>query len=237
MQWLRNTPIAHRGLHDEVSPENSLSAFTKAIEAGYAIELDVHLSRDGVVMVFHDYSLERMSGFQGDIRRLDSSFLSSLVLLKSKENIPTLQEVLALINAEVPLLIEIKNEGKVGELESALFDALKEYKGKVAVQSFNPFSIAWFAKNAEHIPRGQLSGGFENTTLPYYKKFLLKNLLLNGFSKPHFIAYEVEFLPKLAVRVARLMKKPILAWTVRNEKSREYAKKYSDNIIFEAFRP
>jgi len=235
MEWIQTRPIAHRGLHDEVHPENSLGAFQNAINAGYAIEIDVHLSSDGVLMVFHDYLLERMTGFRGDIRKLDSNFTNSLTLLDTQEHIPTLQEVLTLIDGDVPLLVEIKNEGNVGELESKLYEALQEYKGDFAVQSFNPFSLHWFAKNAGSIPRGQLSGGFEDTTLPYYKKFLLRNLLLNGFSKPHFIAYEVKHIPNLPSRVAKFMKKPLLAWTVRDEK--EHIQKHAQNIIFEAWRP
>lgn len=237
MQWLRQIPIAHRGLHDEQSPENSLSAFTKAKEAGYAIELDVHLSSDGVLMVFHDFTLERMTRFYGDIRRLASSFLRSLVLLNTQESIPTLQEVMKLVDRKVPLLIEIKNEGKVGELEGKLLKAIRDYKGRVAVQSFNPFSVAWFAKNAVDIPRGQLSGSFKDTNFPFYKKFLYQNLLMNGVSKPHFIAYEAEYLPNLAVKVSRMMHKTILAWTVRSAKEREDVLQYADNIIFEAFLP
>lgn len=237
MQWLRNTPIAHRGLHDALSPENSLSAFAKAKEAGYAIELDVHLSSDGVLIVFHDFTLERMTKFHGDIRRLASSFLCSLVIGDTQENIPTLLEVLRLINGAVPLLIEIKNEGEVGELEATLLNTIRGYKGRVAVQSFNPFSVGWFAKNAADIPRGQLSGNFEDTTFPFYKKFLYQNLLMNGVSKPHFIAYEASSLPNLAVKVSKMMKKIVLAWTIRNEQERENALKYADNIIFEAFLP
>lgn len=237
MEWIKSTPIAHRGLHDEFSPENSLAAFNKAIEAGYAIELDVHLSSDGVLMVFHDYTLGRMTGCKGDIRKLHSAFTNSLTLLESEEHIPTFSEVLSLVEGKVPLLIEIKNEGKVGDLESTLFAALKEYRGDVAVQSFNPFSIAWFAKNAVEIPRGQLSGGFEDTTLAWYKKFLLSNLLLNGVSKPHFIAYESQKIPNLATGLARLKKIPLLAWTLRDEEEQQRVEKHVDNVIFEGFKP
>ena len=237
MKWLLTQPIAHRGLHDNESPENSLSAFLKAIEAGYAIEIDVHLSSDGELMVFHDENLKRMTGVDKSILKESKEFICSLTLLDTQEHIPSLDEVLDLIDSKVPLLIEIKNEGKVGELESALFKQLQSYPGEIAVQSFNPFSLGWFAKNAGHITRGQLSGRFENTTLPFYKKFLLGNLFLNGISKPHFIAYELQHLPTLAVSLGKLRKKPVLAWTVDTNKKVDTARSYADNIIFENIRP
>jgi glycerophosphoryl diester phosphodiesterase len=237
MLWLRNIPIAHRGLHDKNTPENSLSAFKKAIEAGYAIEIDVHLSSDGELMVFHDFNLKRMTGVDEDITSVSAEFSKSLKLFGSDETIPTFDEVLALIDTKVPLLIEIKNEKAVGALESKLNEVLQNYKGEFAVQAFNPFVLAWFAKNAPQITRGQLSGRFEDTTLPFYKKFLLGNLLLNGVSKPHFIAYESQHLPNLAVSFAKLLKKPILAWTVKSQENSEYALRHADNIIFEAIQP
>ncbi|HIT62490.1 MAG TPA: glycerophosphodiester phosphodiesterase, partial [Candidatus Caccovivens faecavium] len=139
--WLVETPIAHRGLHDKVSPENSLSAFEKAVENGYAIELDVQLLADDTVVVFHDESLSRMTGNDGYIKFLNKEDLKVLKLGNSKEHIPTFEEVLKLVNGRTPLLIEIKNQFKVGKLEQKVIALLKDYKGEYAVQSFNPFSL------------------------------------------------------------------------------------------------
>ena len=141
--WLVETPIAHRGLHDKNIPENSLSAFSKAVEKGYAIELDVQLIADGTVVVFHDKSLSRMTGNDGYLKFLNKDDLKILKLKNSKEHIPTLQEVLDLVNGKTPILIEIKNEAKVGKLEQSLIDILKNYNGEYAVESFNPFSLQY----------------------------------------------------------------------------------------------
>ena len=234
--WLVETPIAHRGLHDKNIPENSLSAFSKAVEKGYAIELDVQLIADGTVVVFHDKSLSRMTGNDGYLKFLNKDDLKILKLKNSKEHIPTLQEVLDLVNGKTPILIEIKNEAKVGKLEQSLIDILKNYNGEYAVESFNPFSLQYVKNHAPNILRGQLSGSFKGEKLAWIKKFLLKRMTFNkSVSEPNFIAYEKECLPNRFVK--KYKKLPLLAWIVRSKE--EYLKviKYCDNIIFENFIP
>ena len=234
--WLVETPIAHRGLHDKVSPENSLSAFSKAIEKGYAIELDVQLLSDDTVVVFHDESLSRMTGNDGYIKFLNKEDLKVLKLAGSKEHIPTFEEVLKLVDGRTPLLIEIKNQFKVGKLEQKVIDMLKNYKGEFAIQSFNPFSLQYFKNHAPNFLRGQLSGYFKGEKLAWIKKFLLKRMTFNkSTSEPNFISYGASTLPNRFVR--KFKKLPLLAWTVRSKE--EYLKviKYCDNIIFENFIP
>ena len=234
--WLVETPIAHRGLHDKVSPENSLSAFSKAIEKGYAIELDVQLLSDDTVVVFHDDSLSRMTGNDGYIKFLNKEDLKVLKLAGSKEHIPTFEEVLKLVDGKAPLLIEIKNQFKVGKLEQKVIDMLKNYKGEFAIQSFNPFSLQYFKNHAPNFLRGQLSGYFKGEKLAWIKKFLLKRMSFNkSTSEPNFISYDASTLPNRFVR--KFKKLPLLAWTVRSKE--EYLKviKYCDNIIFENFIP
>ncbi len=234
--WLVETPIAHRGLHDKNSPENSLGAFSKAIEKGYAIELDVQLLADNTVVVFHDESLARMTGNDGYLKYLSKEDLKALALKGTKETIPTLEQVLKLVNGQVPLLIEVKNKYKVGQLEQALIDVMKNYKGEFAVQSFNPFSLGYFRQHAPNILRGQLSGFFKGEKLGWAKKFALKRMSLNKkVSQPHFISYEAAALPNRFVKKYKNL--PLLAWTVRSKE--EYLKtvKYCDNIIFEKFIP
>ena len=234
--WLVETPIAHRGLHDKVSPENSLSAFSKAIEKGYAIELDVQLLSDDTVVVFHDESLSRMTGNDGYLKFLNKEDLKVLKLAGSKEHIPTFEEVLKLVDGRTPLLIEIKNQFKVGKLEQKVIDMLKNYKGEFAIQSFNPFSLQYFKNHAPNFPRGQLSGYFKGEKLAWIKKFLLKRMSFNkSTSEPNFISYDASTLPNRFVR--KFKKLPLLAWTVRSKE--EYLKviKYCDNIIFENFIP
>lgn len=238
-EWLVTVPIAHRGLHsgDAAVPENSLAAFQKAIEAGYAIELDVHLSADDVIVVFHDKELRRMTGVEGSITDLSLTELQQLRLLGSDQTIPTLDEVLMLIAGQVPLLIEIKNEGEVGALEQALIDRLDDYTGLYAVQAFNPFVLGYFKKHAPGIVRGQLSGSFKKENLAWYKKFMLRYLLLNGVSAPRFVAYEYDSMPQWMA--ARLQAKGLLrlAWTVDAPEQVANMNSRFDNIIFEKFRP
>jgi glycerophosphoryl diester phosphodiesterase len=145
--------------------------------------------------------------------------------------------VLQLVNGKVPILIEIKNKGKVGELEQDVYNEIKGYKGKLAVQSFNPYSLKWFRQNVPHIIRGQLSGSFKDEDLAWYKKFMLKNLLLNFESKPAFIAYEIEALPKPVVSKQSQRGSIVLGWTARSSEQYRQALKYCDNVIFEGLSP
>ncbi len=234
--WLVQSPIAHRGLHDKEHPENSISAFENAINEGYPIELDVQMIADGTVIVFHDDSLSRLTDNDGYVKFLNKSDLDILTLKDSKEKIPTFEEVLDFVAGRTPILIEIKNQGKVGELEKKVVDILKNYKGEYAVQSFNPYVLEYFYKHAPNIIRGQLAGFFKGEKLSFIKKYALKRMLLNKkISKPNFISYEAKRVPNRFIRKYKSI--PLLVWTVRNQS--EYLKvvKYCDNVIFEGFEP
>ena len=233
--WLVEKYIAHRGLHDEESAENSLSAFEKAINNGYAIELDVQQIADGTVVVFHDTSLSRITGQDGYLKNLIKEDLSACYLNGTKETIPTLDEALKFINGRTPVIIEIKNTLKVGELESATLELLKNYNGPFAIMSFNPYVLSWFKENAPHILRGLLSSFFKKDNLSVVKRIVLKKMLLNKIAEPNFIAYNTENLPNRYVRKWKNL--PLLAWTVRSQEEYMRVVKYSDNIIFENFNP
>lgn len=234
---LTGRPFAHRGLHtdDQEVPENSLLSFRQAVQNDYAIELDVQLSADGKVMVFHDENLLRMTGIDRELADIDSMDLQRVSLLSSRQGIPLLEEVLALTAGKVPLLIEIKNRGRAGKLEENLLAALKDYTGPYAVQSFNPLTIGYFKRMAPHIIRGQLAGSLVGEDLPFYKKFLLKYLLLNFISRPHFVAYEAGSLPNWLARILKQKKIFLLVWTVRSQAEAEQLPAGVDNIIFEMF--
>jgi glycerophosphoryl diester phosphodiesterase len=233
--WLFSKPIAHRGLHDAESPENTLSAFKKAKDACYPIELDVRMIDDGTVIIFHDEKLSRLTNSDGYATNLVKEKLKDYKILKTDEHIPTLEETLELINGQVPLLIEIKNNHKVGTLEKKVLEILKDYEGDYAVQSFNPYTIEYFKIHAPHITRGQLSSFFtDEKSLNFFKKFVLKRMLLNRISKPDFISYDQRFLPNIYVTKTKL---PVLAWTVRSQQEYEDVKMYCNNIVFENFIP
>lgn len=234
MNWLSHTPIAHRGLHDEAAPENSLLAIDQAIAGGFAIEIDVHLSADQQVVVFHDSTLKRMTGLDGRLSDFTLTELQHINLVNSACHIPSLTQVLERINGQVPLLIEIKNKGQVGPLEQAIAAQLDNYTGEFALQSFNPYSMAWFAKHRPAWLRGQLSCDFRDEhDMAWLKKFLLRHLLMNHISQPHFIGYDVRCLPAWAVTRARKTGKTVLAWTINSATKQQHANQFADNIIFE----
>lgn len=233
--WLVEKYIAHRGLHDDQSAENSLSAFEKAIENGYVIELDVQQIADGTVIVFHDSTLSRLTGQDGYVKYLIKEDLKSCKLNGTKETIPTFEETLKFINGRTPIIIEIKNTGKPGKLESQVLEMLKNYNGEYAIMSFNPYVLKWFKDNAPNIIRGQLSSFFKNENLTFLKRIVLKKMLLNKVSQPNFIAYNSQNLPNRFVKKYNSL--PLLAWTVRSQEEYMKVVKYCDNIIFENFQP
>jgi len=240
LDWLIARPIAHRGFYDNASsyPENSLAAFERAVKSGYPIELDVRLLKDSEVVVFHDKNLERMTKHQVMIKDSDSDQIHQIKLLESQQIVPLFSEVLDAVAGRVPLVIEVKNEDhRVGPLERALWQRLSSYKGKYAIVSFNPFTLKWFRKNAPVVIRGQLSSDFRGEDLPFYTKFLLRNLFLNFVSKPDFILYDIRCLPYWAAARARKKGLPLLGWTARSQEEHTKALKFCDNIIFEGYQP
>lgn len=234
--WLVNKLIAHRGLHDKNAPENSLKSFENAIKANYAIEFDVHTISDGTIVVFHDDSLKRVTNKDGYVKNLKKEDLKNYKLNGTDEVIPTLKEVLTLINGQVPILIEIKNKGKIGELEKSLLEILKNYKGQYAIQSFNPYSLQYFRINAPEVLRGQISGNLKDSDLSFIKKYFLKHMLLNKkVSQPNFITYEANAIPNRFIK--KYSHLPLLVWTVRSQDEYKRVIKYCNNIIFEDFKP
>lgn len=232
--WIVRTPIAHRGFHNAELPENSIGAFLNAADNGFAIELDVRMIDDGTVVVFHDDSLTRMTNSDGYIGNMKKEDLKDLKLLGTEYTIPTFEEVLKEVNGKTPILIEIKNIGKVGKLENKVIEMLAGYEGQTAVQSFNPYSLEHFEKYAPGYLRGQLSTFFAKGELPFMRRYLLKRLKLNKVSKPDFISYCADYLPNIYVSNTQL---PVLAWTVRSNGEMEHVLPHCDNIIFEKFTP
>lgn len=235
-EWVEGAIIAHRGLHtdDSIRPENSLAAFRAALRAGYPIELDVHLSADGEVVVFHDDTLERMTGDPREISEVPLAELRELTLLDSRERIPTLGEVLDLVDGEVPVLVEIKNPGReVGPLERAVVSELQSRPGELAVMSFNPLSLAEVRDADRRIPRGQLASRFEGEDLAFYEVFALRSLLMNWKSQPDFIAYEIDGLPTIGTRLQQLRGRALLGWTARTPADVERATQLCDGLIFD----
>ena len=197
------SPYAHRGLHGGDDPENSIGAFRNAVEYGCGIELDVRLSADGEVVVFHDDNLKRMCGFDRPVNTLTASQLARVPLMGTEYTVPRLKDVLRVVDGAVPLLIELKGEDKSTELCDKLFPLLDNYSGAFCIESFNPLLLKYVREHRPAFIRGQL---VDILTKESYKgspivRFMLSHLLLNVLSRPHFIAYNYKKKPRLGIWV------------------------------------
>ena len=229
--------IAHRGLFlpDQSIPENSLAAFRRAADAGYGIELDVQLSRDGRVVVFHDDTLTRVCGDSRRVDEVDFDELQMLRLCGTNERIPLFSEVLETVGGRVPIIVELKNGRRNDELCEKTLEYLRSYDGDTCIESFNPLIVAWFARRAPHIFRGQLSQPpkyYGEANMSKFKGFLLGNLFLNVLARPHFISYRIGKKP-LCVRFCEALGAVKVAWTSHDDS----AERDFDVVIFEHYEP
>lgn len=239
MLHFQNYRYAHRGLHGENAPENSLSAFKRAADEGYGIELDVRLSRDGELVVFHDDSLERMTGVCGNVNEYSKDELVNMKLLNSGEGIPTLDEVLSLVDGRVPLLIEIKEAKGSLDVTKSLCERLKSYTGEYIIESFNPFAIKEVRKKLPSAIVGILSEHFTaSNNMRTGTFYLLQSMFLNILSRPDFVAYNHRHTKFLPFRLARSFGCVCLAYTVKSEQEEARALESSfDGVIFEGYTP
>lgn len=224
---LFHPPAAHRGLWAPGgAPENSLAAFDAAAEAGYGIELDVRLSADGQAVVFHDEGLERMVGRQGRLADHTAAELGAMRLNNTREPIPTLGAVLALVRGRAMICVELKTQpGEEGALDEAAAALIDGYAGPVAVIGFNPWSHYWWAQHRPEILRG-LDCREEGKLAEHV-----------GIGRPHFLALSVDMLAGAPARAAREAGFPVLAWTVRSQAQAAGIAGLCDNLIFEGFHP
>lgn len=232
---------AHRGLYNAHVPENSLEAFDRAAAAGYGIEMDVRLTRDGQMVICHDASLLRMTGQDVRISCASLAEVQALPLMGTDQRAPTLDQALEVIGGRVPIILEIKWE-RPGEsaLARKVYQRMQQYSGPYCVESFDPLVIRWFKRHAPQVVRGQLAA---NPALAHQKKFGLAgvisgHLLLNFLSRPDFVAYDHETDQTLSFRVMRALFRPLLvAWTVRSQEAFEKTLERYDLLIFEGFDP
>ena len=191
MEKFKNIYYAHRGLHNADRAENSMSAFKAAVDSGYGIELDIRLSKDGKLVVFHDDTLDRVCGREGKVIDFTADELATFRLNGTEDGIPLFSDVLKLVDGKVPLLVEIKEDPGVCAVSLAACEMLKGYSGEFIIESFNPLSLNTVKKNYREIPRGILSHRYyeyEQYRKPLY--FALQSLLLNFLCRPAFIAYD-----------------------------------------------
>lgn len=232
---------AHRGLFDNKTvPENSMGAFARAMNKGVGIELDLHLTKDGHVVVFHDNTLERMCGKKAPISALTLDELKKLRLLGTEYGIPLFEDVLALVDGRVPLLIELKGEDSSDALCWKVAPLLDAYGGEYCIESFNPLLLRWFVKHRPDVIRGQLVTNLfaEKREGSKLVNFLLTHMLLNFLSRPDFIACNGLYQKDLAFWVCRkVFRAPAFMWTVRKKALLEHNHHLGRFSIFEGFDP
>ena len=234
--WLKTTPVAHRGLHNDDFDENSLGAFANAISHGYAVELDVRLTKDLVPVIIHDSSLERTFGINNLVSKTSLDELKKLTLPKSGETIPTFAEALELIDGQVPILIDMKNFGLPGDFESKTLDILKNYKGEYAFQAFNPMTCKWLKNHDKDLIVGLLLDD-----VPFLRFKLLRNFKDNLFAKiasPGFIGYNYNTISEEVTKAYRENGVTVLGWGLLEEDlhNTEYLR-LVDNAIFDISHP
>ena len=229
--------IAHRGLHDEKKgiPENSMTAFRLAVEKGYPIETDLHLTADGEIVLFHDQTLERMCGVGKKPEEMTLTELKALSLAGTAEKIPTLGEFLALVDKKVPVLLEFKAEGfSVGKLCRAADKLLSRYRGVYFIQSFQPAVPAWYRFHRPSVCRGQLSAAFRDRN---FGMRFLGDLGFNVFCRPDFISYEQETSSHPMRRLSAFYGAYQVGWTFPKQEEIDAKAKIFDTFIFEGFEP
>jgi len=229
--WLSAWTYAHRGLHDAAVPENSLEAARRAIAAGLGIECDIQRSSDGVAMVFHDWELDRLTGESGATADRTATELGQLPYRGSAEQIATLPELLALIDGQVPLLIEVKSKKgyDIAPSCAVVAEALRDYRGEHAVMSFDPRVARWFARHSPQTVRGLVFTEEGRRTLG-------TRLRLHGavrHARAQFLAYDIRDLPSPFAAGYRQRGLPLLSWTVKTPELRERARLYVDAPIAE----
>ena len=253
---------AHRGLHDNSSdaPENSMAAFKKAVEAGYGIECDVQLTRDGIPVIFHDFTLKRVARYAegqaigdgplnedgtvsvpGKISNYTYEQLQQFHLLGSDEKIPKFEDFLKLVDGRVPLIVELKIELKDLSVCPAVDKLLSDYKGVYCIESFNPLGVLWYRKNRPHIMRGQLSDEFHKEDPKEFNTILyfgLTHLFFNFLTKPDFIAFNRKYPKSISLWINRHLYKCLTAaWTIKSQEQLDKATEDFDIYIFDSFIP
>lgn len=230
---------AHRGLWNEDRPENSLPAFHAAVEHGFGMELDVHITKDDHLVVFHDDTLTRICGDDRRVEDLTLAELRQLRLNSSDCLIPTLDEVLAIVQGQTPLLIEIKPDKRLPELCSLLCTAMQAYghPDMWMIESFHPIAVKWFRQNAPSVIRGQLAYGLRTRKKKKPLDFVVASLLSIAVSRPDFVAYCADDEPSLPMRWLRLFRPTLVAWTVHSQQQFDTLSSRYCLQIFEGFIP
>lgn len=242
LEGLKGWGYAHRGLHGNGIPENSMAAFRAALDGGYGIELDIHLMRDGNLAVIHDASLLRTAGADVRIEDLTAADLENYRLEGTDEKIPLFRDVMALYEGKAPMIVELKSvDGNHNALAEAACELMKDYTGAYCMESFDPRCVAWLRKNRPEIIRGQLTENFvahDNKLNPAIR-FALTHNLLNFSTVPDFVAYKFDD-RKDSITTAlcrNVWDIQGVSWTIRSQEDYDTALREGWLPIFEGFTP
>lgn len=245
LDWLTARPIAHRGLHDQTQGliENTAAAVRAAIDAGYGIEVDVQLSGDGEAMVYHDDALGRLTVGEARLDRLSAVELKRVPFRDSSERMMTLGDLCDLVGTRTTILTELKSrfDGDV-RLANRVAEVLAPYTGPVAPMSFDPWQIKALRHKARNLACGIVAAKYRPhpywDLMPAWMRHGMGYLLTGLAAQPQFVAYAAADLPSLAPIVSRrLLRLPLLAWTIRSDTERQNALRWADQIVFEGFKP
>lgn len=225
--------IAHRGLHNSVMPENSLAAFKNAIDHGYAIELDIQMTKDNVLIILHDFDTLRMTGVKKVITKSTYEEIKKLSLKETKEHIPTLQSVLDLVGGKVYLDIEIKRRNRSRKFLRLIKEALDAYEGEYSIKSFDPLIPWWYKRHNKNIKCGVLSYNHNDYKAPKFFRVLMQKCKYFWFYKPDFIAYRLQDYTEELNKRLKKENMPLMLWTITAKEELKEAKKYTNDIVFE----
>lgn len=229
---LFSPPIAHRGLWSaDGFAENSLGAIERACQAGYGVEFDVRLSSDGEAVVFHDDTLERMTGLEGPVSAFSAGELAVTPLLGGPDGIPSLEQVLSQIHGRAMLLVELKAGGDLEALAARTAQLLRSYRDPFAVISFDAEALAWFARRWPDVPRG-LDAFWARPDEAEAAERLERDCAL---ANPHFLVLGLEAAAGPTAAACRARGRPVVAWTVRSGEDADTVAEHCDNFIFEGF--
>lgn len=239
---LQGWSYAHRGLHGEGLPENSMAAFQKALDYGYGIELDIHLLKDGNLAVIHDSLLKRTTGAEGRIEDLTTQQLKDYRLEGTGETIPEFRQVLELFAGKAPMIIELKAVGgNYDKLCRTACAMLESYKGAYCMESFDPRCVLWLKKNRPDIIRGQLTENYfatKDVKLHWLLKFALKHQMFNFLTQPDFVAYRFSDRKTISNALARkFWGLRGASWTLKTRDEYDAAVSEGWLPIFEGFQP
>ena len=238
---LQGWGYAHRGLHGNGVPENSMAAFKAALDNGYGIELDIHLTKDGDLAVIHDTSLMRTAGCDVNVTDLTLAELSNYHLENTEETIPAFHQVLDLYAGKAPLIIELKADNNCQQLVDTAVSAMKGYKGPWCMESFDPRCVYYLKKNHPDVIRGQLAQDFfdDKNNLSWFIKFVLTHNLANFLTQPDFVSYRFDHRNNSPTNAIwkKLWKLQPVTWTIRTQEDYDMAVKEGYLPIFEYFRP